>query len=198
MHFLIRSEINLDGLCPGPRFLSLKTVTCWWICFGVLHCPRAVEGGLGWVKWVQSIYSIWLHENRSGRKHWEKPAMLLPPDWSQCLFSQKSLFQIDLQTSISDDSHLTAITYAERQSWANTVQHNVTNCYHHNKKTEYKTNSKTPFQLKIHWLHKTHHHNVQYQSKVDTPTHSRYFLYFFIYFLHCRIIVKTSKLWNNT
>ena len=39
--------------------------------------------------------------------------------------------------------------------------------------------------------------NIQYQSKVYTPTHSRVFLYFY-YFLHCRIIVKTSKLWNNT
>ena len=38
---------------------------------------------------------------------------------------------------------------------------------------------------------------IQYQSKVWTPTHSRVFLYFY-YFPHCRIIVKTSKLWNNT
>ena len=38
---------------------------------------------------------------------------------------------------------------------------------------------------------------VQYQSKVWTPSHSRVFLYL-DYFLHCRIIVKTSKLWNNT
>ncbi|CDQ98591.1 unnamed protein product [Oncorhynchus mykiss] len=30
-------------------------------------------------------------------------------------------------------------------------------------------------------------------KSVDTPTHSRVFLYF-LYFLHCRIIVKTSKL----
>ena len=32
---------------------------------------------------------------------------------------------------------------------------------------------------------------------MDIPTHSRVYLYFY-YFLHCRIIVKTSKLWNNT
>jgi hypothetical protein len=31
----------------------------------------------------------------------------------------------------------------------------------------------------------------------DTPTHSRVFLYFY-YFLQCTIIVKTSKLCNNT
>ena len=37
-----------------------------------------------------------------------------------------------------------------------------------------------------------------YRSKgFRTPTHSRVFLYF-DYFLHCRIIVKTSELWNNT
>ena len=34
-------------------------------------------------------------------------------------------------------------------------------------------------------------------KSLDTPTHSRVFLYFY-YFLHCTIIVKTSKLWNNT
>ena len=34
-------------------------------------------------------------------------------------------------------------------------------------------------------------------KSMDTPTHSRVFLYL-NYFLHCRIIVKTSKLWNNT
>ena len=33
-------------------------------------------------------------------------------------------------------------------------------------------------------------------KSLDTPTHSRVFLYLY-YFLHCRIIVKTSKLWNN-
>ena len=33
---------------------------------------------------------------------------------------------------------------------------------------------------------------------LDTPTHSRAFHYLFYYFLHCRIIVKTSKLWKNT
>uniref|UniRef100_A0A4W5MSF4 Ankyrin repeat domain 46b n=1 Tax=Hucho hucho TaxID=62062 RepID=A0A4W5MSF4_9TELE len=37
------------------------------------------------------------------------------------------------------------------------------------------------------------HSNLQYQSKVWTPTLSRVFLYFY-YFLHCRIIVKTSNL----
>jgi hypothetical protein len=37
---------------------------------------------------------------------------------------------------------------------------------------------------------------IQYQSKVQTPN-SCVFLYF-NYFLHCRIIVTTSKLWNNT
>jgi hypothetical protein len=30
-------------------------------------------------------------------------------------------------------------------------------------------------------------------KRLDTPTHSRVFLYFY-YFLHCTIIVKTSKL----
>ena len=35
--------------------------------------------------------------------------------------------------------------------------------------------------------------DVQYQSKVETSTHSRVVLYFYC-FLHCRIIVKTSKL----
>ena len=34
-------------------------------------------------------------------------------------------------------------------------------------------------------------------KSLDTPTHSRFFHYFY-YFLHFRIIVKTSKLWNNT
>ena len=34
-------------------------------------------------------------------------------------------------------------------------------------------------------------------KSLNTPTHSRVFLYFY-YFLHCRLIVKTSKLWNNT
>ena len=34
-------------------------------------------------------------------------------------------------------------------------------------------------------------HTVPVKS-LDTPTHSRVFLYFY-YFLHCRIIVKTSK-----
>ena len=34
-------------------------------------------------------------------------------------------------------------------------------------------------------------------KRLDTPTHSRVFLYFYC-FLHCRIIVETSKLWNNT
>ena len=34
-------------------------------------------------------------------------------------------------------------------------------------------------------------------KSVDTPTHSRFFLYFY-YFLHCRIIVETSKLWKKT
>ena len=34
-------------------------------------------------------------------------------------------------------------------------------------------------------------------KSLDTPTHSRVFLYVY-YFLHCRIIVKTSKLLNNT
>jgi hypothetical protein len=29
-------------------------------------------------------------------------------------------------------------------------------------------------------------------KSLDTPTHSRVFLYFY-YFIHCRIIVKTSK-----
>uniref|UniRef100_A0A8C7NZY0 EF-hand domain-containing protein n=1 Tax=Oncorhynchus mykiss TaxID=8022 RepID=A0A8C7NZY0_ONCMY len=33
-------------------------------------------------------------------------------------------------------------------------------------------------------------------KSLDTPTHSRVFLYFY-YFLHCRIIVKTSKIWNH-
>ena len=32
---------------------------------------------------------------------------------------------------------------------------------------------------------------------LDTPTYSRGFLYLY-YVLHCRIIVKTSQLWNNT
>ena len=32
---------------------------------------------------------------------------------------------------------------------------------------------------------------------LDTPTHSRVFIYFY-YFVHCRIIVKTSTLWNKT
>ena len=36
--------------------------------------------------------------------------------------------------------------------------------------------------------------DIQYQSKgLDKPIHSRVFLYFY-YFLHCRIIVKLSKL----
>ena len=39
--------------------------------------------------------------------------------------------------------------------------------------------------------------NIKSQSKVWTPTHSRVFLYLY-YFLHCRITLKTSKLWNNT
>jgi hypothetical protein len=34
-------------------------------------------------------------------------------------------------------------------------------------------------------------------KRLDTPTLSRFFLYLY-YFLQCRIIVKTSKLWNNT
>ena len=34
-------------------------------------------------------------------------------------------------------------------------------------------------------------------KSLDTPTHSRIFPYFY-YFLHCRIIVKTSELGNNT
>ena len=34
-------------------------------------------------------------------------------------------------------------------------------------------------------------------KSLDTPTHSRVFLYFY-YFSHCRIIAMTSKLWNNT
>ena len=34
---------------------------------------------------------------------------------------------------------------------------------------------------------------IQYQSSLDTPTHSMVFLYFY----YCRIIVKISKLWNN-
>ena len=34
--------------------------------------------------------------------------------------------------------------------------------------------------------------NIQYQSHLDIPTHSR-----FNYFLHCRIIVKTWTLLNN-
>ena len=34
-------------------------------------------------------------------------------------------------------------------------------------------------------------------KSLDTPAHSRVFLYFY-YFLHCIIIVKTLKLWNNT
>jgi hypothetical protein len=34
-------------------------------------------------------------------------------------------------------------------------------------------------------------------KSLDTPTHSRVFLYFH-YLLHCIIIVKTSNLWNNT
>ena len=34
-------------------------------------------------------------------------------------------------------------------------------------------------------------------KSLDTPTHSRVFLCFY-YFLHCRIKVKTSHLWNNT
>ena len=54
-----------------------------------------------------------------------------------------------------------------------------------------------------------HHHPHQYVLKcvqikctvavksLDTPTHSRDILYFH-YFLHCRIIVKTSTLWKNT
>jgi hypothetical protein len=33
--------------------------------------------------------------------------------------------------------------------------------------------------------------------RLDTPTHPWGFLYFH-YFLHCRIIVKTSKIGNNT
>jgi hypothetical protein len=39
-------------------------------------------------------------------------------------------------------------------------------------------------------------HTVPVKS-LDTPTHSRVFLYFY-YFLHCRITVKLSKLLNNT
>ena len=39
-------------------------------------------------------------------------------------------------------------------------------------------------------------HTVPVKS-LDTPTHSRVFLYF-DYFLHCRTIVKTSKLLKNT
>jgi hypothetical protein len=39
-------------------------------------------------------------------------------------------------------------------------------------------------------------HTVTVQG-LDTPTHSRVFLYLY-YFLLCRIIAKTSKLWNNT
>ena len=34
-------------------------------------------------------------------------------------------------------------------------------------------------------------------KSLDTHTHSTVFLYFY-YFLHCRIIVKTSTLWNDT
>ena len=34
-------------------------------------------------------------------------------------------------------------------------------------------------------------------KSLDTPTHTRVFLYL-SYFLHCIIIVKSSKLWNNT
>ena len=34
-------------------------------------------------------------------------------------------------------------------------------------------------------------------KSLDTPTHSMFFLYLY-YFLHGRIAVKTSKLWNNT
>ena len=40
--------------------------------------------------------------------------------------------------------------------------------------------------------------DIHYRSKVfRTPTHSRGFLHIY-YFLHSIIIVKTSKLWNNT
>jgi hypothetical protein len=35
-------------------------------------------------------------------------------------------------------------------------------------------------------------------KSLDTPTHSRAFLYIVLFVLHCRIIVKTSKSWNNT
>ena len=48
-------------------------------------------------------------------------------------------------------------------------------------------------QMQFYW---SRTHTVPVKS-LDTPTHSMIFLYF-DYFLHCRIIVKTSKLWNNT
>ena len=39
---------------------------------------------------------------------------------------------------------------------------------------------------------------IQYQSKVWTHLLIPGFVFIFYYFLPCRIIVKTSKLWNNT
>jgi hypothetical protein len=52
-------------------------------------------------------------------------------------------------------------------------------------------------------LGKTQHSNRLWEiytvpvKSLDTPTHSRFFLYFDCV-LHCIIIVKTSKLWTNT
>uniref|UniRef100_A0A8K9WLR8 Cadherin domain-containing protein n=1 Tax=Oncorhynchus mykiss TaxID=8022 RepID=A0A8K9WLR8_ONCMY len=40
--------------------------------------------------------------------------------------------------------------------------------------------------------------NDTFSVPLDTPTHSRFFLNIFVYFLHCRIIVKPSKQCNNT
>ena len=43
----------------------------------------------------------------------------------------------------------------------------------------------------------TFHENTVPVESLDTPTHSRAFLYFH-YFLHCRIIMKTSKNYEKT
>ena len=60
-----------------------------------------------------------------------------------------------------------------------------------------KTSKKTYFpDVHFRFWMKDEIHTVPVKS-LDMPTHSRVFLYFY-YFLHCRIIVKTSQLWNNT
>ena len=49
------------------------------------------------------------------------------------------------------------------------------------------------------YIHTYIHTYIPVKS-LDTPAHSKVFLYFFtiVYYFHCRIILKTSKLWNNT